>query len=160
LNPLARTHPANCCKRAPRGIEVGAQKVRAKGADTNDRSTEAVQRASNRPDEADAMKRPHHRRDLVQGSPTFRQLDSEVPVRADGHSPSEEVTFTFPEIHCFDEMQTRLDQIAFDATYARVKLVGNEYAARRAWPWRPPTYAKDMLVEIPEDLVSKLAPDW
>ena len=68
-------------------------------------------------------------------------------------------TFTVPEIHCLDEMQARLDQIAFDAADARVELVGNQYAARRARPWRPPTDAKDVLVEITEDLVSELAPD-
>src|SRR5262249_15521505 len=146
-------------KRSTRGIEVGAQKVRTKSADTNDRSTEAVQRASNRSYEADAMKRHHHRCDLVQGSSTFGHLDSQVPVRADGHSTSNEVTFTLREIHCLEEMQARLDQIAFDAAYACVELVSNQYAARRARPWRPPADPKDMLAEITKDLVAEMAPD-
>src|SRR5262245_46691984 len=122
------------------------------------RFAEAVQGASNGPDETDAMEHRHDGGDLVQGSPAFGQLDLEASVRVDGHGASVELTLTLPAIHCLNEMETRFNKVGPDAAHTAVEVVADQYPARPARMRRPPANAGDLPVEIAEDLVTELTP--
>ena len=59
-----------------------------------------------------------------------------------------EITLTLPDIHCLDEMETRLDEVGLDAAHTVAEVVADQYPARPARMRRPPANAGDLLVEI------------
>jgi hypothetical protein len=71
-----------------------------------------------------------------------------------------EIALALPEVHRFDEVQTGFEEMCFYAPNTREEMIAYEYATRGAWMRRPPANSEALIVEVREDLATKLAPDW
>jgi formylmethanofuran dehydrogenase subunit B len=71
-----------------------------------------------------------------------------------------EIALALPEVHRFKEVQTGFEEMCFYATHTDEEMIAYEYTTRGAWMRRPPANSEAAIIEVREDLATKLAPDW